>query len=71
MTKLEAYCFTCKKKKEIVDPLVETSKGRKHAKGTCPTCKGKLYTFLKSDTPKKGGNSRKSRHSRRSRRSKK
>ena len=40
---VEAHCFKCKVKREMVDPeQVTLSNGRAATKGTCGECGGKL-----------------------------
>lgn len=85
---VQGYCLKEKKKVEIKSPSYElNSIGRPVAKGTCPSCGGKVQKILKStEVPadlrakaeafkarksKKGGASRKSRKSSGSRKSRK
>jgi len=43
----EAYCVKCKKKRSMKDARIVTNeKGRKMAKGVCPTCGTKMTLFL-------------------------
>lgn len=45
----EGYCVKCREKRAIKDGKEETSaKGRRMAKGTCPTCGTKVTRFLPS-----------------------
>ncbi len=61
--KLEGYCFKCKEKREIVNPVPEWSAGGSPGtRGTCPVCGGTIYRMgrtpahehlAKPDTPKR------------------
>lgn len=43
----EGYCVKCKEKKQIQGGHEETTdKGRRVAKGVCPTCGTKITRFL-------------------------
>ena len=45
----EGYCVKCREKRAIKDGKEETNaKGRRMAKGTCPTCGTKVTRFLPS-----------------------
>lgn len=42
-----AYCFKCKKKEEVNNPVVGKMKnGMNSVKGTCLACNGKVYKIL-------------------------
>jgi uncharacterized protein DUF5679 len=44
------YCTRCREKRPIRDAHEEISEnGRRAARGTCPVCGGKMYTFLKRE----------------------
>lgn len=46
----QAYCFSCEKQVQIVDPKIASSdNGHKQRKGTCPNCGKKVSTFIKQD----------------------
>jgi len=50
MAEYEAYCVKCKKKRTMKDARIVTNqKGRKMAKGTCPTCGTTMNRFLPAD----------------------
>ena len=41
---MEAYCFKCRSKREIQDPIPVTLKnGRPATQGTCPVCSTKVF----------------------------
>lgn len=43
----EAFCFKCKAKKKVIDPIIGKMKtGMNTVKGMCPDCKGKMYKIL-------------------------
>ena len=43
----EGYCFKCKTKREIANPVEELMKnGRKAIKGKCPTCGAVMFKIL-------------------------
>ena len=45
----EGYCMKCRKKQMVKDgDVVETDKGRRMAKGTCPECGTKVTRFMSS-----------------------
>lgn len=45
---LVAYCQKCKSKKVMLNPVIAPTKGGKNgAKGTCVTCKGKLFRLVR------------------------
>jgi hypothetical protein len=45
---VKAYCVKCKKKVKVKDPKPTKLKNKRKAiKGSCPTCKTKLYQFTK------------------------
>lgn len=45
-----AYCVKCREKKEMRDAKVEVNdKGRRMARGVCPTCGTKMTRFLPSE----------------------
>lgn len=42
--KIEGYCFKCKAKREMVDPVAEwAANGSPGTRGTCPVCGGTIY----------------------------
>lgn len=47
----QAHCMTCKTKRDIRNPKVETVNGargpRRMVRGTCATCGGKVSKFVK------------------------
>jgi hypothetical protein len=48
MAEYTAYCVKCKTKRKMKNAQVVTNaRGRKMAKGTCPTCGTKMNLFLK------------------------
>jgi hypothetical protein len=50
MAEYEAYCVKCKKKRTMKDARIVTNKkGRRMAKGTCPTCGTTMNRFLPAD----------------------
>jgi hypothetical protein len=50
MSEYEAYCVKCKAKRIMNNVQVITNeKGRRQAKGICPTCGTKMNLFLKSE----------------------
>ena len=45
-----AYCFKCREKKPIQNPeRAINAAGRHQVSGTCGTCKGKMFLFVKAD----------------------
>ena len=47
---MEAYCFKCRTKKEIIDPEATTLKnGRPATKGTCGVCGTRLFRIGKTE----------------------
>jgi Domain of unknown function (DUF5679) len=45
------YCARCKSRRTISDAREETTdSGRRAARGTCPVCGAKMFTFLPSKT---------------------
>ncbi len=49
-TRLEGYCFKCKEKRLIVDPIPEwTSNGSPASRGSCPVCGGVIYKLGRTD----------------------
>jgi hypothetical protein len=41
---MEAYCFKCKAKREILDPRIITMKnGRPATQGVCPVCSTRVF----------------------------
>ena len=45
------YCARCKARRSISDAREETTdSGRRAARGTCPVCGAKMFTFLPSKT---------------------
>ena len=45
-----AYCVKCKTKRQMKNAEVVTDeRGRRRAKGVCPTCGTKMNLFLKSE----------------------
>jgi RNase P subunit RPR2 len=45
----QAYCMKCRKKVEIRDPQRVTLKNKRPAtKGTCPTCRTKVFRIGKA-----------------------
>jgi len=45
---MDGYCVKCRTKREIKNPKSVTMKnGRPAIKGTCPTCKSKMYRIGK------------------------
>ena len=43
-TRIEAYCFKCRAKREIQNPQQVTLKnGRPATQGTCPQCNTKVF----------------------------
>jgi hypothetical protein len=46
----EGYCMKCRKRREVKDgQVVQTSKGRPMAKGTCPECGTTVTRFLSAE----------------------
>jgi Domain of unknown function (DUF5679) len=44
---ITGYCARCKARRTISDPHEETTEsGRRAARGTCPVCGAKMFTFL-------------------------
>jgi hypothetical protein len=44
---ITGYCARCKARRTILDPHEETTEsGRRAARGTCPVCGAKIFTFL-------------------------
>ena len=47
---ISGYCMRCKTKRPIQNPRHETTEsGRPAARGTCPVCGAKMFTFLASN----------------------
>jgi len=45
--KYQAYCFRCKTKRDVQNPVIKKMKtGMNAVTGTCPECGGKLYRIL-------------------------
>jgi hypothetical protein len=48
---ITGYCARCKARRSISDPHEETTEsGRRAARGTCPVCGAKMFTFLSNKT---------------------
>ena len=48
---VDAYCFKCKAKREISNPVHVTFKnGREATRGTCPVCATKVFRIRKGES---------------------